>query len=90
MTLSVRGWARSSPEPMLEDLKRQLTPRLTALANDPRRLNLVRDTCRKSVAEFVRFWLERERQWGQSGFTRIQVKFGDETALPSSSTEKLI
>ena len=75
---------------MLEELKRQITPRLTALAHDPRRLNLVRDTCRKSVAEFVRLWLERERQWGQSGFTRIQVKFGDEPALPPAPTVKLL
>lgn len=90
MTLSVRGWGRSSPEPMLQELKRQITPRLTALAADPRRLNLVRDTCRKSTAEFVRLWLERERQWGKSGFTRIQVKFGDEAALPPNPTLKLL
>lgn len=89
-TLSVRGWGRCSPATMIRELERQITPRLSALASDPRRLNLVRDTGRKSVAEFVQLWLERERQWGKSGFTRIQVKFADEAALPPSSTLELL
>jgi hypothetical protein len=60
------------------------------LASDSRRLNLVRDTCRKSVAEFIRLWLERERQWGRSGFKQIQVTFADEPALPPAPTTKLL
>jgi hypothetical protein len=87
--LAQRGWARGSPAEMLREVERQITPTLCGFANDPRRLNLVRDTCRQSVAEFVRLWLERERQWGGSGFTQIQVKFADEPALPSSATLKL-
>lgn len=89
-TLSVRGWGRRSPATMIQELEHQLTPRLTALASDPRRLNLVRDACRKSVAEFVRLWLERERQWGKSGFTQIQVKFADEAALPPSPHPQIV
>ena len=71
VTLSVRGRARFSPTDLLQELERQITPTLTQFANDPRRLSLVRDTCRRSVAEFVRLWLERERQWGRAGFTQI-------------------
>ena len=88
--LEQRGWCRWSPMELMEDLERQITPALIQYAADPRRLNLVRDTCRQSVAEFVQLWLERERQWGGSGFTQIQVKFADEPALPASPTKKLL
>jgi hypothetical protein len=57
---ATRGWARSSPLDLLEELRRDLTPVLSEYANDPRRLELVRDTCRQSVAEFIRRWLENE------------------------------
>ena len=89
-TISARGWGRCSPTAMAQELQQQVSPRLTALATDPRRLNLVRHTCRKSVAEFVRLWLERERQWGGSGFNQISVKFADEAALPPATTLKLL
>jgi len=65
-------------------------PTLIEYAGDPRRLNLVRDTCRQSVAEFVKLWLERERQWGGAGFDQIQVKFVDEAVLPSQPTLKFL
>ena len=88
--LGQRGWCRLPPVDLLQELERQLTPTLTRFANDPRRLSLVRDTCRRSVAEFVRLWLERERQWGGAGFTQIQVKFADEVALPPAPTLKFL
>jgi len=43
-----RGWARGTPVELLEDLRRDLTPALSQYANDPRRLELMRDTCRRS------------------------------------------
>ena len=88
--LEQRGWARWAPTEMLAELERQITPTLNEYASDPRRLNLVRATCRQSVAEFVRLWLERERQWGGAGFTEIQVKFAEEAVLPPSPTLKLL
>lgn len=88
--LEQRGWCRWSPTELMTDLERQITPTLIRYANDPRRLNLVRDTCRHSVAEFVKLWLEREGQWGEKGFTQIQVKFADEAVLPPTSTIKLL
>ena len=88
--LAQRGWARGSPAAMMQELERQITPTLCQFASDPRRLNLVRDTARQSVAQFVRLWLERERQWGHKRFTKIQVQFADEPALPLSPTLKLL
>jgi hypothetical protein len=54
LRFGLRGWARLAPTNLLAELERQITPTLTRFAHDPRRLNLVRDTCRRSVAEFVR------------------------------------
>jgi hypothetical protein len=83
---TTRGWARSAPLELLEELRRDLTPVLSQYANDRRRLELVRDTCRQSVAEFIRRWLENEGRWRQGKFTAINVKFASEPAVPSSPT----
>jgi len=88
--LEQRGWCRCSPSELMTELERQITPTLIRYASDPRRLNLVRDTCRHSVAEFVQLWLQREGQWGKTGFTQIQVKFADERVLPLTTTLKLL
>jgi hypothetical protein len=83
---TARGWARGSPADLLEELRRNLTPVLIQYANDHRRLELVRDACRQSVAEFVRRWLETEGRWGPGKFTAISVKFASEAVAPSSPT----
>jgi hypothetical protein len=88
--LSVRGWGRGSPADLLAELERQITPALSQYASDPKQLNLVREACRLSVAEFVRLWLEREGQWQPGGFTTIQVRFADEATLPPDPTLKLL
>lgn len=84
-----RGWARGSPLDLLEELRRDLTPVLSQYANDHRRLELVRDTCRQSVAEFIRRWLENEGRWRQGRFTAINVKFASEPVVPASPTLQL-
>jgi len=83
---AARGWARSSPVDLLEELRRDLTPVLSKYANDHRRLELVRDKCRESVAEFIRRWLENEGRWRQGKFTAISVKFATESVVPASPT----
>jgi hypothetical protein len=88
VTLSVRGWARGSTASLRLGLERQITPSLNRSADDPRRLNLVRDTCRRSVVAFVRLWLEREGQWGAAAFSQIEVKFADELAGPPGAIIK--
>ncbi len=75
---SEAGWARFDAKEQMAELERSLTPRLTRHAGDPRRLALVREECRKTVAEFVRDWLLREDHWRNDRFTSIKVIFADE------------
>lgn len=72
------GWARFDAKEQMTELERSLTPRLTRHAGDPRRLALVREECRKTVAEFVRDWLLREDHWRSDRFSSIKVIFADE------------
>ena len=73
------GWLRFDEDEQMEALERSITPRLTALARDPRHLGLVRDEARRTVASFVRGWLLREDQWGaEDGVRAIKVLFDDE------------
>lgn len=81
---SEAGWARFDAKEQMAELERSLTPRLTRHAGDPRRLALVREECRKTVAEFVRDWLLREDHWRKDRFTAIQVVFADEPQDKSS------
>lgn len=75
---SEAGWARFDAREQMAELERSLTPRLARHAGDPRRLALVREECRKTVAEFVREWLLREDHWRSDRFSAIQVVFADE------------
>ena len=72
------GWARFDAKEQMAELERSLTPRLARHAGDPRRLALVREACRKTVAEFVRDWLLREDHWRSDRFASIKVIFADE------------
>jgi hypothetical protein len=73
-----RGWARFNEYENLAVLERNLTPTLNERAADPARIRLVRETCRHSVAAFVRRWLMREEHWRTDRFTAISVVFADE------------
>lgn len=75
---SEAGWARFDAREQMAELERSLTPRLARTAADPRRLGLVREECRKTVAEFVRDWFVREDHWRRDRFTAIRVIFADE------------
>lgn len=86
---SEAGWARFDAREQLAELERSLTPRLARTAGDPRRLALVREECRKTVAEFVRDWLLREDHWRKDRFTAIQVIFTDEPAEKTSASPVL-
>lgn len=72
------GWGRFNKGENLAELERGLTPMLEERASDPRHLRLVREECRKSVAEYVRNWLAREDQWRRDRFTAVVVVFEDE------------
>jgi hypothetical protein len=77
------GWARFDKNDKLDELERSLTGTLVQRAGDGAHLDLVREACRKSVAEFVRKWLLREQQWRTDRFTSIIVVFPDEVTAPS-------
>jgi len=73
-----RGWARFNESENLATLERSLTPTLNQRAADAARLKLIRESCRESVAAFVRRWLMREDHWRSDRFTAISVVFADE------------
>jgi hypothetical protein len=87
---AVRGWARGSASELVTQLQREMTPTLRRYAGDPKRIDLIRETCRQSAAEFVRGWLDSQGQWRADRFTNIEVRFADEPELPLAPTLKLL
>ncbi len=77
------GWARFDKNDKLDALEKSMSEQLEQRAMDSTRLALVRETCRQSVAEFVKRWLIREQHWGTNRFTAIGVVFPDEVAATS-------
>jgi hypothetical protein len=75
---SESGWLRFDEAEQMEALERSLTPTLSARARDPEHLELVREQCRRRVADFVRSWLLLEDQWGPERFSHVEVVFADE------------
>lgn len=75
------SWLRFDEQQMMEELERSLTARLSARAGSPGRIEIVREICRKRVAEFVREWLLAEQQWGDDRIVAVEVVFADEQAI---------
>ncbi len=69
------GWARFDAKRSLEELQQSLTPKLMQAANNEKRISLVDEKAKSSVAEFVKNWLLREDQWGDNKFNNIKVYF---------------
>jgi len=76
-TLETSG-VRWDGDDVMTELEQYLTPRLSARAQSPERIDLVRETCRRRVAEFVRGWLLREDHWRPDRFRAVTVVFADE------------
>ncbi len=74
------GWLRFDEDEQLEELERGLTAALSERAADAAHLELVRERCRRTVAEFVRSWLLIEDHWRSDRFTTVTVVFADEVA----------
>lgn len=74
------SWLRFDEDDVMADLEQSLSLRLSAKAGSPERLDLVRETCRARVADFVSSWLLAEGQWGQGRIVAVQVIFADEEA----------
>ncbi len=77
------GWARFDKNDKLDELERSLTASLEQRAMDTAHLQLAREACRQSVAEFVKRWLLREEQWRSDRFSAIVVVFPDEASITS-------
>jgi len=77
------GWARFDKNDQLAELEKDLTGLLEQRAVDPSHLSLVRESCRQSVAAFVRNWLIREDHWKTNRFTSVIVLFPDEAPVVS-------
>jgi len=78
---SESGWARFNMQEQMEDLEHSLTPTVASYASDRAHLALVREACRRTVAEFVQSWLLQEGQWQPDKFDTIKVIFADETGV---------
>ena len=84
---SSAGWGRFNTGEQMDQLEKDLTPTLSLYAADQRHVTLVREECRKNVAQFVRDWLLKEQQWQDGRFTAVKVVFPDETnvlTMPST------
>ncbi len=71
------GWGRFDKDQQLDQLEKDMTGMLNRRARDGNHLNLVREQCRQSVAEFVKNWLIQRAQWTNT-FDAIVVVFPDE------------
>ena len=84
---SEAGWGRFNAREQMAELEKSVTPTLSEYAADEKHLALVREECRKTVAEFVRAWLLKEDQWRTNRFHTIKVIFANETnAVPDQVT----
>ena len=71
------GWASFDKNQMLDALEKSITQHLSKRAANDKHLNLVREQCRRSVAEFVQKWLMKNLQWPEK-LNAIVVVFPDE------------
>jgi hypothetical protein len=69
------GWLVFGEDAMMAELERDLTPELRKKALNPDHVELVRETCRKSLEEFVKAWICH----GQYEVDEVKVFFADES-----------
>lgn len=82
---SEAGWLRFNAAESLEALEKNLTPSLEKRAGDERHINMVREACRKSVAEFVRKWVAQSQTWATDTVESITVVFPDEAGAEDAA-----
>lgn len=83
---SESGWLRFNADEEMAALEKSLTPTLSERAADADHIELIRETCRRRVADFVESWLLIEQQWGPGRFTHVEVVFADEP--PAARTDR--
>jgi hypothetical protein len=77
---AANGWATFDKTVLLDELEKDITRHISKRATDPKHLDLVREQCRKSVAEFVKKWLADKLQWPDR-INAIIVVFPDEKSF---------
>jgi hypothetical protein len=75
---STRGWLRFDVDEQMEELERSITPTLSERAVRRETIELVRETARRRVGEFVQRWLVGEDHWREDRFRSVTVIFADE------------
>ncbi|MCW0220982.1 MAG: hypothetical protein OJI67_21825 [Prosthecobacter sp.] len=75
---SEAGWLRFNAAESLAELEKNLTPTLEKRAGNRSHLNLIRESARKSVAEFVKKWLLTQERNSMGEIDSITVIFPDE------------
>src|SRR5207249_7543908 len=60
---SDEGWGRFNAREQMAELEKSITPTLSNYAADERHTALVREQCRKTVAEVVKSWLLKGEHW---------------------------
>ncbi len=73
-----RSWLQLDLTAQMDALERSLTPTLSVRARSPETVAMVRDLCRRRLAEFVRAWLLRTGHWQDERLTTVVVRFADE------------
>jgi hypothetical protein len=79
------GWARFDKDQQLDQLEKDMSGMLNRRAKDATHLNIVREQCRQSVAEFVKNWLIQRAQWTNT-FDAIVVIFPDEQSITNDAS----
>ena len=75
---SEAGWLRFNAAENLTALEKELTPALEKRAGNTAHLNLIRESARKSVADFVKKWLVKNANSHPDSIRSITVIFPDE------------
>ena len=79
------GWARFDRQQQLDQLEKDMSGMLERRAKDAPHLNIVREQCRQSVADFVKNWLIERAQW-TNNFESIVVVFPDEQSITNDQS----
>ena len=72
------GWLRFNAADDLATLESRITEELERRADDRTHRNFVRESCRKSVARFVKAWLLKQDFWRNDRFYQVIVQFPDD------------
>ena len=81
---AANGWATFDKTVLLDQLEKDITRHISKRAMDSRHLDLVREQCRRSAAEFVKTWLADKLQW-PNRINAIIVVFPDEKTFNSDN-----